>query len=155
MLTKRTAIGIGVGSVIIAVGIAALIMEITGGPLEVHETFGVGEATKYTITGDDGSHHVMTITGEKFDLSLQSPGDGLQIPKTSHTKEVTLDWVHLQDGKTVINLQNTGNSELVVDATLEVSNDPILFAYHFVVITSGVIIIGFSLGFSFRKPKGF
>lgn len=155
MLTKRTAIGIGVGSVIIAVGIVALIMEITGGPLEVHETFDVGESTTYTITGDDGSHHIMTITGEKFDLSLQSPGDGLQIPKTSHTKEVTLDWIHLQDGKTVISLQNTGNSELVVDATLEVSTDPILFAYHFVVITSGVIIIGFSLGFSFRKPKGF
>ena len=155
MLTKRTAIGIGAGSIIIAVGIVALILEITGGPLEVHETFDVGESTTYTITGDDGAHHIMKISGEKFDLSLKSPGDGLQIPKTSHTKEVTLDWVHLQDGKTIINIQNTGNSELVVDATLEVSTDPILFAYHFVVITSGVVIIGFSMGFSLRKPKGF
>ena len=155
MFTKRTAIGLAVGSVIIAVGIAALVLEITGGPLEVHETFDVGESTTYTITGNDGAHHVMTITGEKFDLSLKSPADGLQIPKTSHTKEVTLDWVHLQDGKTIINIQNTGNSELVVDATLEVSTDPLLFAYHFVVITSGVIIIGFSMGFSLRKPKGF
>lgn len=155
MLTKRTAIGIGVGSIIIAIGIVALIFEITGGPLEVHETFDVGESTTYTITGDAHSQHVMTIIGEKFNLSLSSPGDGLQIDKTAHTEEVTLDWVHLKDGKTIINLQNTGNSEMVVDATLEVSTNTILFAYHFIVITSGVIIIGFSLGFSIRKPKGF
>lgn len=155
MITKRTAIGLAAGGVIIAIGILALISEITRGPLEINETFGVGESTSYQITGADGSHHTMKITGEKFDLELKSPGNGLQIPKKSHSKEVTLDWYHLEDGKTLINLQNTGNSDLVVEASLEVSTDPILFAYHFIVITSGVIIIGFSLGFSLRKPKGF
>lgn len=155
MLTKRTGIGIAVGSIIIAIGIFAVISEITRGPLEVHETFDVGESTSYQISGNDGSHHIMKITGEKFNLELKSPADGLQIPKTSHSKEVTLDWVHLDDGKTLINLQNTGNSELVVDATLEVATDPILFTYHLIVITSGVVIIGFSMGFSLRKPKGF
>lgn len=155
MFTKRTAIGIAAGSIIIAIGIVALITEFTGGPLDVNETFDVGEATNYQITGNEGSHHQMTIKGEKFSLALQSPGDGLQIPKTSYNEQVVLDWIHAQDGKTIINLQNTGNSELVVDATLEIATDPIMFAYHFVVITSGVIIIGFSLGFSLRKPKGF
>ena len=92
---------------------------------------------------------------QKFDIKLSSPGDGLQIPKTSHTKEVTLDWVFLKDGKTEINLQNTGSSELKVDATLQVTTDPILFTYHIVVITSGMVIIGFSMGFTLRKPKGF
>lgn len=155
MITKRTAIGIGVGGIIIAIGVFALISEITRGPLEVHETFGVGESTSYQISGSKGAHHVMTITGEKFNLELKSPADGLQIPKKSHSKEVTLDWIHLEGGKTLINLQNTGNSELVVDATLEVATDPILFTYHIIVITSGVVIIGFSMGFSLRKPKGF
>jgi hypothetical protein len=66
-----------------------------------------------------------------------------------------LDWTHLKNGVTVINLQNTGSSELKVDATLQVTVDPILFTYHIVVITSGMVIIGFSMGFTLRKPKGF
>ncbi len=154
MLTKRTAIGLAAGGIIIAIGVFALISEILQETLEVNENFAVGEATSYQITGNAGSHHVMKITGEKFDLKVESPGD-LQIPKTSFSKEKTLDWTHTEDGQTKINLQNTGNSELVVDATLEIATDPILFAYHFIVITSGVVIIGFSMGFSLRKPKGF
>ncbi|MFB5637125.1 MAG: hypothetical protein ACE5RF_01830, partial [Nitrosarchaeum sp.] len=114
-----------------------------------------GESTSYQITSTKGAYQKMKITGEKFDLKLSSPGNGLQIPKTPHAKEVTLEWFYLQDGVTLINLQNTGSSELKVDATLQVSADPIMFTYHLIVITSGVVIIGFSMGFTLRKPKGF
>ena len=44
---------------------------------------------------------------------------------------------------------------MTVEATLNVTTDPILFSYHFIVIISGMIIIGFSMGFTIRKPKGF
>ena len=155
MLSKRTIIGIIVGSAIIGIGIYSLISGIGLHTMQVNETFAVGKSTSYQITASEHAKQHMVITGEKFDLKLSSPGAGLQIPKTSHTKEVTLDWTHLKDGITVINLQNTGSSELKVDATLEVTPDPILFAYHIMVITSGMIIIGFSMGFTLRKPKGF
>jgi len=155
VLSKRTIIGIIVGSAIIAIGVYSLISGIGLHTMQVNETFAIGESTSYQITASEHAKQHMVITGEKFDLKLSSPGDGLQIPKTSHTKEVTLDWTHLKDGITVINLQNTGSSELKVDATLEVTPDPILFAYHIMVITSGMIIIGFSMGFTLRKPKGF
>ncbi len=155
MLSKRTVIGIIVGSAIIAIGIYSLISDIGLQTIKVDETFAVGESTSYQITANEHANQHMKITGEKFDLKLSSPGDGLQIPKTSHTKEVTLDWIHLKDGMTVINLQNTGSSELKVDATLQVTSDPILFPFHIMVIISGMIIIGFSMGFTLRKPKGF
>ena len=155
MLSKRTIIGIIVGSAIIGIGIYSLISDIGLQTIQVNETFAVGESTSYQINANEHANQHMKIIGEKFDLKLSSPGDGLQIPKTSHTKEVTLDWTHLKDGMTIINLQNTGSSELKVDATLEVTPDPILFAYHIMVITSGMIIIGFSMGFTLRKPKGF
>lgn len=155
MLSKRTIIGTIVGSVIIAIGIYSLISDIGLQTIKVDETFAVGESTSYQITANEHAKQHMKITGEKFDLKLASPGDGLQIPKTSYTKETTLDWVHLKNGVTVINLQNTGSSELKVDATFEVTVDPILFTYHIVVITSGMVIIGFSMGFTLRKPKGF
>lgn len=155
MLAKRTIIGIIVGSAIIALGIYSLISDIGLQTMQVNETFAVGESTSYQITANQHAKQHMKITGEKFDLKLSSPGDGLQIPKTSNSKEVVLDWVHLKDGVTVINLQNTGSSELKVEATLEITVDPILFTYHIIVITSGMVIIGFSMGFTLRKPKGF
>ena len=155
MLSKRTIIGIIVGSAIIAIGVYSLISDIGLQTIQVNETFAVGESTSYQINANEHAQQHMKITGDKFDLKLSSPGDGLQIPETPHTKEVTLDWTHLKDGITVINLQNTGSSELKVDATLEITTDPILFTYHIIVITSGMVIIGFSMGFTLRKPKGF
>ncbi|MCE9618117.1 MAG: hypothetical protein K8Q88_07150 [Nitrosarchaeum sp.] len=155
MLSKRTIIGIIVGSAIIGIGVYSLISDIGLQTIQVNETFAVGESTSYQINANEHATQHMKITGDKFDLKLSSPGDGLQIPKTSHTKEVTLDWTHLKDGITVINLQNTGSSELKVEATLEVTSDPILFPFHMMVIISGMIIIGFSMGFTLRKPKGF
>jgi hypothetical protein len=97
----------------------------------------------------------MKITGEKFDLKLSSPGGDPEIPLTSYTKEAILNWAHLEDGITKIQIQNTGSSELHIMATLNITADPILFTYHFIVIISGIVIIGFSMGFTLRKPKGF
>lgn len=155
MLSKRTIIGIVVGSAIIGIGIYSLISDIGLHTISVNETFAVGESTSYQITANEHAVQHMKIIGEKFDLKLSSPGDGLQIPKTSYSKEATLDWTHLKDGVTVINLQNTGSSELKVEAMLQITTDPILFTYHIIVITSGMVIIGFSMGFTLRKPKGF
>lgn len=160
MLTKRTIIGIIVGSAIIGVGGYSLITGIGLQTVNVNETFGVGESTSYQINANDGAVQHMKIIGEKFNLKLSSPGVGLQIPKegdsyVTHQNEVTLDWVHLEDGVTRINLQNLGSTDMTVEATLQVTTDPILFSYHFIVIISGMIIIGFSMGFTIRKPKGF
>ncbi len=66
-----------------------------------------------------------------------------------------IDWVHLADGETKIKIQNTGDSELIITGVLIRSSDPIWFTYDLIVIISGVIIIGFSMGFTLRKPKGF
>lgn len=155
MLSKRTIIGIIIGSAIIGIGIYSLISDIGLKTIKVNETFGVGETTSYQILANKNAEQKMKITGEKFEIELSSPGDGYKIPKTSSVKELTMEWIHLQDGVTIIHLQNTGSSELKVEATLEITTDPILFTYHIIVITSGMVIIGFSMGFTLRKPKGF
>ena len=155
MLSKRTIIGLIVGSAIIGIGIFSMISDIGFQTINVDETFGVGESTSYQISANDGAPQHMKITGEKFDLKLSSPGGDPEIPLTTYTKEASLNWAHLEDGVTRIQIQNTGNSELNVKGTLQVTSDPILFTYHFVVIISGIVIIGFSMGFTLRKPKGF
>ncbi|WP_428325318.1 hypothetical protein [Nitrosopumilus sp.] len=155
MLSKRTIIGLVVGSIIIGIGIYSLISDIGLQTVEVDETFALGESTSYQIRANSGGHQLMTITGDKFDLKLSSPGDGLQIPMKSYSEEVTLEWTHLEDGITMINIQNTGSTDLHIVATLNITVDPILFTYHLVVITAGMVIIGFSMGFTLRKPKGF
>ena len=155
MVSKRTAIGIGVGSAIIAISIISLFLNFGIQTIEVDETFGLGEATTYRISAPAHTPQKMKITGDTFDVRLESPADGLQVPLTTHKKEVTFDWVHLADGETRINIQNTGNSEIQVTATFQTSTDPLFITYDIMVIITGLVIIGLSLGFSIRKPRGF
>ena len=155
MISKRTIIGIGVGSAIIAISIASLFLHFGIQTIEVDETFGLGEATTYRISAPEHTPQKMKITGDTFDVILESPADGLQVPLTTHKKEVTFDWVHLADGETRINIQNTGNSEIHVIATFQTSTNPLFITYDIMVIITGLVIIGLSLGFSIRKPRGF
>jgi uncharacterized membrane protein (Fun14 family) len=155
MLSKRTIIGLVVGAAIIAIGGYSLLSHI--GTITINEDFavGVGDSMSYTIPAPASTPQHMKIVGDTFDLKLQSPADGLQIPNTSYKKELSLDWVHLADGETRIQIQNTGESELSITGELIRSSDPVWFTFDLMVITSGMVIIGFSMGFTLRKPKGF
>jgi len=156
MLAKRTIIGLIVGIAIIAIGGYSLILHI--GTITINENYvvEVGGSTIYTIPAPNHTPQHMDITGDAFDLKFKSPSTGLQIPNmTSYKNELTLDWVHVADGETIIHIQNTGNSELEITGVLIRSPDPIWFTYDLMVIISGMVIIGFSMGFTLRKPKGF
>ena len=155
MLSKRTIIGLIAGSIIIGIGVISLVQHI--GTITINENYAVeiGESTLYTIPAPAGTSQSMKITGNTFDVKLESPGDGLQIPNTSYKKELNLDWVHSEEGETKIQIQNTGDKELEITGVLVRSSDPIWFTYDIMVITAGVVIIGFSMGFTLRKPKGF
>ena len=155
MITKRTAIGIGVGSAIVAIGLASLFLHFGIQTIEVDETFDLGESTTYHVSAPEHTPQKMKITGDSFDVRLESPADGLQVPLTPHKNEVTFDWVHLADGESRINIQNTGDSEIHVVATFQTSTDPLFVTYDIMVVISGMVIVGFSLGFSVRKPRGF
>jgi len=52
-------------------------------------------------------------------------------------------------------IQNTGGSDLEVTANTNQTPDPFGITFDLMVMTSGVVILGFSLGFTLRKPKGF
>ena len=158
MLAKRTIIGLIVGIAIIAIGGASLIGHI--GTITINENYvvEVGGEARYTIPAPNHTPQSMIITGDTFDLNLKSPGNGLQINQTSYSppeEGLKLDWVHLADGETKIEIQNTGNTELEITGVLIRSSDPIWFTFDFMVIISGMVIIGFSMGFTLRKPKGF
>jgi hypothetical protein len=155
MLNKRTAIGIGVGSVIIAIGLYSLVSSFGLQTTKVNETFGVGESTSYQFTAPNHAKQFLNVTGNSFNLSLASPRGGLQIPEQGYKNNLSLEWVHLEDGKSHVVIKNTGDSELGISGTLQFLTDPIQITYHIVVITAGIIIIGFSAGFSIRKPRGF
>ena len=160
MLTPRTIIGIVVGSAIIGIGVFSLVSGIGFQTIDINETFGVGESTTFQITANKGAVQHLEITGERFDIKLSSPEDGLRIPEegsspVSFKEKKILEWTHLADGITNIKIQNLGATEMQIDAVFNVTSDPILFTYHFMVIISGMVIIGFSMGFTLRKPKGF
>lgn len=156
MLTKRTIIGLIVGIAIIALGGYSLLSQI-GPTITVNEHFflEVGNPILLTIPAPANAPQSLKIIGNTFDLKLESPGDGKQIPNTSYKNELKLDWIHSEDGDSKIKIQNTGNNELEITAVTEQTPNPIGFTFDIMVITSGIVIIGFSMGFSLRKPKGF
>jgi hypothetical protein len=155
MLSTRTIIGLVVGSIIIGLAGYSLVLHV--GTITINEDYvvAVGDAVPYTIPAPKDTPQHMKIVGDAFDLKLASPENGLQISNTSYKNELVLDWTHLEDGETKILVQNTGNTELSITGELIRSSDPIWFTYDLMVVISGVVIIGFSMGFTLRKPKGF
>jgi hypothetical protein len=156
MLAARTIIGLVVGSLVIGLGAFALINSLAP-TISMNENFIIspGDSEFFTIPAPKDAPQYMMIIGDSFDLKLTSPGDGLNMPNTSYKKELVLDWTHTQDGQTIIVIQNTGASELEIIANTNQTPDPFGITFDFMVITSGVVILGFSLGFTLRKPKGF
>ena len=156
MLSKRTIIGLIGGIIIIILGGASLILHIGLHTDDFQDVIEVGAPAHYTIPAPIHTPQSMTITGDTFDLKLASPADGLQILNTtSYKDELTLDWVHVADGETKIQIQNTGKTELEITGVITTSYKPEIITLDFMVLITGVLVIGFSMGFTLRKPKGF
>ena len=156
MLATRTIIGIIIGSLVIGLGGYSLVTSLAP-TISMNENFviGSGESASFSIPAPKDASQYMMIVGDAFDVKLISPGDGLNIPNTSYKKELVLDWTHTEEGQTKIVIQNTGSSKLEVTANINQTPNPFRMTFDFMVITSGVVILGFSLGFTLRKPKGF
>ena len=154
MLSKKTAIGIGAGSVITALGVISLILSIGTQTQSIDETLGIGKNTVYQFNAQEHFHEILNVTGNSFHVKLETPAYGLQVDE-DFKNEVSFDWYSLEEGQHRIEVKNTGDSDVHVFGTLEFTSDPILFTYHMLVIISGIIIIGISAGFTIRKPRGF
>ena len=155
MLSTRTIIGIVIGGAIIAIGSYALVTSFGLQTVNVDDTFQVGESTSYSFSAPKGSENYLNITANSFEVFLRTPRGGLQITDEQFKRELTIQWIHLEDGETKLKVNNTGDSELNISGYLTILTDPILITYHLLVIITGVVIIGFSAGFSVRKPRGF
>ena len=155
MLTKRTIIGNIVGGIITAIGIISLISSFGVQITELDDAYEIGDATSYEFYALKGSYEKLKITGEAFEVNIQTPGDEIQDIKPSYKKEASFEWTVIEDGINRIEIKNTGESEIHVTGTLQYQTESILYAYHAMVIIAGVVIIGFSAGFSIRKPRGF
>ncbi len=154
MLSKFTIAGIGIGAVIIAIGAYALVSSIGLQTVTLDEKIDVTKSATYQFLAPKSSHQNFKVSGEKFHVKLTTPGDGIQKDE-EFKNEITFDWYVLQEGTNRIVITNAGQTELHVVGTFQKNTDPLLFTYHFMVITAGIVIIGFSAAFSVRKPKGF
>ncbi len=155
MLSSRTIIGTVVGGAIIAIGVYSLITSFGLHQVDFDDTFLPGERTTYSFNAPVHSKQWINITGDTFVVDLETPRGGIQLNEQEYKKELSIEWVHLEDGDSILRLNNTGNSNLNAKGYFTVLTDPIQSTYHILVITAGVVIIGFSAGFSIRKPKGF
>lgn len=154
MLSKFTIAGIGIGAVIIAIGAYALVSSIGLQTVTLDEKIDVTKSATYQFLAPKSSHQNFKVSGEKFHVKLTTPGNGIQKDE-EFKNEITFDWYVLQEGTNRIVITNAGQTELHIVGTFQKNTDSLLFTYHFMVITAGIVIIGFSAAFSVRKPKGF
>ena len=156
MLNKFTIIGLVAGCIISGIGVISftdsLLTPIE--KMEFNDIFQPGEKTTFPFSAPKDSKHYLAIEGDSFIVKVKSPDSDEQID-LDLKNEADLSWTTTIDGENIIFIENTGKSELIVNGTLEKSRDPLFFTYHILVIIAGIVIIGFSAGFSVRKPKGF
>ena len=156
MFNKFTIIGLIIGSIISILGAASMVDSFAN-PNEIqdtNETFGIGDADKIRFNAPENSFQTVTITGDAFDLKIITPDESNNVDKSIKGK-ATFSWTNLTPGENIIQIQNIGQSEFTVSGTFELQRDPLFFTYSILVIVAGIVIIGFSAGFSVRKPKGF
>ncbi len=156
MLNKFTIIGLIIGSAISLLGVSSMVDSITN-PNEVQEdsqTFGVGDMDKIQFNAPENSSQTITITGDSFDVKISTPDSSNNVDE-SFKGNAKLSWTSVTSGETIIVVQNTGQSEFTENYRFELERDPLFFTYSILVIIAGIVIIGFSAGFSAKKPKGF
>ena len=156
MLNKFTIIGLIIGSAISLLGVSSMVDSITN-PNEVQEdsqTFGVGDMDKIQFNAPENSSQTITITGDSFDVKISTPDSTNDIDQ-SFKEKANLSWTSVTSGETIIIIQNTGDSGFTENYKFELERDPLFFTYSILVIIAGIVIIGFSAGFSAKKPKGF
>jgi len=156
MLNKLTIIGIVIGSVILILGASSMVGSLTT-PNEIQEnsaTFGVGDLDKINFNAPENSSQSLIVTGDSFDIKITTPDPSNDVD-ASFKDKANLSWTSTTSGQTIITIQNTGDSGFTEEYKFELARDPLFFTYSILVIIAGVVIIGFSAGFSTKKPKGF
>jgi hypothetical protein len=154
MLTKKTATGIGIGSLAITLGTYFLILTVSSNAHQVNDIVNIGKSDVFQFDAQKHFHEQLNVTGNSFHVKLKTPSNGLQVDN-DFKKEINFDWISLENGKHFINITNTGDAILHVSGTLEATTNPLIITSHLIVISSGVLIIGMSAAFSIRKPRGF
>jgi len=156
MLNKFTIIGIIIGSTISILGVASMINS-ANTPNEIQEDsaiFGVGDIDKINFIAPKNSYQLLTVTGDSFDVKITTPDSSNDVDESFKGK-ANFSWTSINSGETIIIIQNTGDSKFTEDYKFELERDPLFFTYSILVIIAGIVIIGFSAGFSAKKPKGF
>lgn len=156
MFSKFTIIGVIIGSIISILGAASMFDSFVN-PNEIQETdetFGIGDADKIRFNAPENSFQTLTVSGDSFDLKIITPNESNNVDQSFKGK-ASFSWTNLTPGENIIQIQNTGNSEFNIYGKFELQRDPLFFTYSILVIVAGIVVIGFSAGFSVRKPKGF
>lgn len=154
MLTKKTAIGIGLGALAIVLGTFFLIQSLISNVNVVDDTVDIGKSDIFKFDAQKHFHEFINVTGSSFHVTIKTPADGLQVDQ-DFQNSTSFEWYSLADGKHFINVTNTGGSIVRVTGKLEAVQSPLIFMSHLIVISSGILIIGYSTAISIRKPRGF
>jgi len=94
--------------------------------LSIDQVLQVNEYWSYSFEAPQYAQQYLNITGDSFQVQLKTPEGGLQIKDEQFKNELTIEWIHLLDGKSSLSITNTGNTLVRISGTLETSDVSIL-----------------------------
>ncbi|MDI1494848.1 MAG: putative membrane protein [Cenarchaeum symbiont of Oopsacas minuta] len=151
-MTKIPVIGTILGVIIIAIGMYSLVTSFGLQDVIIDDAYPVGDRIQYSFNAPPDAVQTFEITGDSFNVLIEGPGIS---QNESYSDQTILNWSHSKEGRSIMVVSNTGSSDVTVSGVAVISTDPIHIAYHIMVIITGIVILGFSAGFSKRKPRGF
>ncbi len=106
MFTKKTAIGIGIGSFVVILGSYFLILTISSNTHQVNDVVAIGQNDVLKFNAENHFFEQLNVTGNSFHVTLKTPLNGLQV-NNDFKNDDSFSWYSLTNGEHFINITNT------------------------------------------------
>lgn len=136
------------GIAFIIIGVASSIYTNTAVDVPLDNTVRSGMPDIITPDMNVGNTASITVTGSKFNVTIKDP-DRQVIRSASNVTSFSHDLTAQKAGEYIIEIVNTGNSDLTVTGYAQTKGSPLGLTGALMLMITGVIVVG--LGLRFRN----
>jgi|ERR671923_1072791 hypothetical protein len=133
------------GLAFIFVGTISAIYNAIPVEVSIDNTIPPGKIDILTPNMDTGNTANIKIAGSTFNVTIADPNKKI-VKSENDITNFHYNFVAQKDGEHTITVRNTGDSKLYIEGTAYTKGNPIAFTGQMMLIVTGVIVTGLSLG---------
>ena len=133
------------GLTFIFVGTISAIYNATPVEVSIDNTIPPGKTDILTPDMNTGNTANIKIAGSTFNVTIADPNKKI-VKSENDITNFHYNFVAQKDGEHTITVRNTGDSQLYIEGTAYTKGNPIAFTGQMMLIVTGIIVTGLSLG---------